>query len=132
MRILSYKNEKQIVCPHCGTKLAYGDDDIYKENDYLDRNHCVDSVKNFMRWAKKNKDIFKQLKPKQISTLEEHLDWVCDHNVINRKIYCLHCDHDIELTPVLKYIDIYPENSEIAGNGEIVGKSYFWESFNEL
>ena len=125
MRILSYKNEKTITCEHCGTRLAYADDDVHSKSS----GDSVDSVKGFLNWVKSDKNVFLQLKKSQLNALGSHLDWVCYSETYETYIICPHCNKHIDLTQLLKYIEIYPEGSDT--EGDVEGSIYF-DDFNEL
>ena len=125
MRILSYKNEKQTTCMHCGTRLAYSDDDVHRKSS----GDSVDSVEGFLNWVKSNKYVFLQLKKSQLNVLGNHLDWVCYSETYEPYIICPHCNKHIDLPPLLKYIEIYPEGSDTEGD---VKNSFYFDEFNTL
>lgn len=109
---------------HCGTRLAYSDDDVHRESS----GDSVDSVEGFLNWVKSNKYVFLQLKKSQLNVLGSHLDWVCYSETYESYIICPYCNKHIDLPPLLKYIEIYPEGSDT--EGDIIENSFYFDEFN--
>jgi len=131
MRIIKYKDEIVHKCPHCETEFAYVKKEI---STYGHGQDSVDTVKGFLKWAMSDKNIFNQLTAEQYKELKKHPNWVCYSNTIERSILCPACKKYIELTPILEFIEIYPEGSDFDG-GEVhndTNESFYWDDFIEI
>ncbi len=131
MRIIKYKNEKFDICKICEAEFAYVDSDVHSYYD----DAGVDNVKDFLKWVDSEPDVKKQLTEQQYKILKKHPDWTCYSSVTQRSVVCPACRRYIELSPVLKYIEIYPSDSEIVG-AEVIPKNkgdyFYWDTFNKI
>ena len=115
MRIIKYKNEKQIKCDNCGSIFAY-DTEQDADNIKICHEDSVGSVGGFLKSL--TNDEKKQLSKEQLMIMKSHEDWVLYLQYSYCSIVCPVCGEKVETDEKFDYIEIYPEQDGLEYGSE--------------